>query len=32
MAIMKDRYFGARGTALTFWVTVACGTDMSKLC
>lgn len=26
---MKDRYFGLRGGWLTFWVTVACGTDMT---
>jgi hypothetical protein len=30
MAIMKDRYFGFRGGWLTFWLTVACGTDMSE--
>jgi hypothetical protein len=30
MAFMKDRYFGARGGWLTFWLTVACGTDMSE--
>jgi len=29
MAIMKDRYFGARSGWLTFWITVACGTDMT---
>jgi len=29
MAIMKDRYFGVRGGMLTFWLTVACGTDMT---
>ncbi|KAF1827897.1 general substrate transporter [Dissoconium aciculare CBS 342.82] len=29
MAFMKDRYFGARGGWLTFWLTVACGTDMT---
>jgi len=29
MAIMKDRYFGVRGGWLTFWLTVACGTDMT---
>ncbi|WPG97487.1 general substrate transporter [Acrodontium crateriforme] len=27
--MMKDRYFGLRGGWLTFWVTVACGTDMT---
>ncbi|KAK0314612.1 hypothetical protein LTR01_001436 [Friedmanniomyces endolithicus] len=26
---MKDRYFGFRGGWLTFWVTVACATDMT---
>ncbi|KAF2486754.1 general substrate transporter [Neohortaea acidophila] len=26
---MKDRYFGLRGGWLTFWITVACGTDMT---
>ncbi|KAK5118849.1 hypothetical protein LTR62_000058 [Meristemomyces frigidus] len=26
---MKDRYFGLRGGWLTFWVTVACATDMT---
>ncbi|CZT20430.1 probable sugar transporter STL1 [Ramularia collo-cygni] len=26
---MKDRYFGLRGGWLTFWMTVACGTDMT---
>ena len=24
----KEPYFGFKGTMLTFWVTVACGTDM----
>lgn len=24
----KNRYFGCRGGWLTFWITVACGTDM----
>jgi len=28
-ASMKDRYFGFRGGWLTFWVTVACATDMT---
>lgn len=25
----KNRYFGFRGGWLTFWITVACGTDMT---
>lgn len=25
----KNRYFGLRGGWLTFWLTVACGTDMT---
>lgn len=25
----KNRYFGFRGGMLTFWITVACGTDMT---
>ncbi|KAK4508650.1 hypothetical protein PRZ48_002389 [Zasmidium cellare] len=27
--LSNDRYFGLRGGWLTFWVTVACGTDMT---
>lgn len=28
MGRLREPYFGFKGTWLTFWVTVACGTDM----